>query len=159
MAVNRPNTMNSTTIHLDLYEYANVDNLMDYIATVALTAWTLGFLWFITSSRNNQIPDPPFYRRSEATSNQEEEVQQSPASWKPVGIYSLNKPQTLTKKEREALDAAGGGNASYLFEKTHASGKKSWRYGIGETWFYPTETAVRRRGLDLFGNHTDNLVD
>lgn len=161
LAVTWANTMNSTTIHLDMYEYANIDNFMDYIATAALTVWTLGFLWFITSPRNNQIPPPPFYRRGapvvEATSDEEEEQQQS--TWKPIGIYNLNKPQTLTKKEREALDAVGGGNASYLFEKTHASGKKSWRYGIGETWFYPTETAVRRRGLDLFGNHTNNLVD
>jgi hypothetical protein len=66
-------------------------------------------------------------------------------------------PQTLSKKERSAIDAAGGGNAAYLYEKTHASGKKSWRYAIGNNWFYPTETAVRRRGLDMFGNHMADI--
>jgi hypothetical protein len=133
----------------------------DMLAVALLTAWTLGFLWFITHAKNGgQIPPPPFYRRgdpiNEAASSDEEEPATTD-NWNPIGIYHLNMPQTLSKKERSAIDAAGGGNAAYLYEKTHASGKKSWRYAIGNNWFYPTETAVRRRGLDMFGNHMADI--
>ncbi len=139
-------------------------NLMDILATAALTAWTLGFLWFITSAKNNRIPNPPFYRSPvyavEETPDQEtpDEEEEEEDTWNRVGIYSLEKPQTLSKAERQAL-GAGGGKAALLYEKVHLSGNKSWRYQIGDTWFYPRESAVRRRGLDMFGNHTENLVD
>jgi hypothetical protein len=155
-------TMNST-IHLNMYEYPTADTMMDILATVALTAWTLSFLWFITSSKNNQIPAPPFYRRGtpveDTMINESEEEEEINTAWVPVGIYHLSRSQQLSKAEREALDAVGGGNAAHLYQKTHASGNKSWRYRIGDTWFYPRETAVRKRGLDLYGNHTENLVD
>ena len=156
--------MNSTIL-LDMYEYPTADTMMDIIATVALTAWTLGFLWFITNTNNNQIPAPPFYRRGnpvltvEDTAANESEEEEIKTAWVPIGIYHLNKPHQLSKAEREALDAVGGGNAAHLYQKIHASGNKSWRYRIGDTWFYPRETAVRKRGLDLYGNHTANLTD
>jgi hypothetical protein len=140
--------MNGTTIYLDMYEYATADNMMDYLATAALTMWTIGVLWFITKSNNNQIPPPPFY-----TAKEHEET-----NWHPVGIYHLNKQHQLSKAERQALEEVSG-TATHLYEKIHASGNKSWRYKIGDTWFYPRETMVKRRGLDMFGNHTKNLVD
>jgi hypothetical protein len=140
--------MNGTTIYLDMYEYANADTMMEYLATAALTLWTIGFLWIITKPNNNQIPPPPFY-----TANEEEET-----NWHRVGVYHLNKPHQLSKAERQAL-AEVGGTAASLYEKIHDSGNKSWRYRIGDTWFYPRETMVRRRGLDMFGNHTTHLVD
>jgi hypothetical protein len=150
--------MNSTTTFKfnDLYDERATNTMGpgDMFAVALLSAWTLGFLWLITHTRDGgQIPPPPFYRH-EAPAPTPTPV--STDNWTPIGIYHLNKPQTLTKKERDAIDTVGGGNATYLYEKKHASGKKSWRYSIGDTWFYPTETAVRRRGLDMFGSH---LVD
>lgn len=121
-------------------------DITDFMATVALFTWTFGFLLFITAKGNHD------HQFGQTNPDQKQEEPRT-TDWKHIGIYYLNKPQTLKKAEREAL-AAVGGNASYLYERTYKSGAKSWRYRIGDTWFYPTETSVRRRGLDLFGNDT-----
>ncbi len=149
---------NNTSLNFDLYESEPAMTPIDLLATAALTAWTLGFLWFITSAENNRIPNPPFYRPNKTETNTEEaEETFEEDSWNRVGIYSLEKPQTLSKAERQALTDVGGGKAVLLYEKVHPSGNKSWRYQIGDTWFYPRETAVRRRGLDMYGNHMADI--
>jgi hypothetical protein len=128
------------------YALDNYDNEMmvvtDFMATIALFTWTIGCLLCMTAT-DHQFGQPPPVP--------EPQPQQS-SNWDCSGIYHLNRPQTLTKAERAALDIVGG-NAAFLYERTHKSGAKSWRYAIGDTWFYPSERNVRRRGLDLFGNN------
>ncbi len=70
-----------------------------------------------------------------------------PNTWHAVGFYDLRRPQTLTKREREAAAEHNGTNA-VLYEKTYASGARAWRYSLdGYDWFYPTRTAVGHRGM------------
>jgi hypothetical protein len=146
--------MNSTTTFTfkDLYDERATSTMGPgvILAIALLSAQALRFLLLIKQFRDErQAP----HREAPAPTP----TPVSTNNWTPIGIYHLNKPQTLTKKERDAIDTVGGGNATYLYEKKHASGKKSWRYSIGDTWFYPTETAVRRRGLDMFGSHLTDL--
>jgi hypothetical protein len=136
-----------------MYEYPPVDTMVDILATVVLTVWTISILWLITGTQSNQIPAPPFY------SQDAQKDQDKTNNWTPIGIYHLNKPHQLSKAEREALDAVGGGTATHLYQKIHPSGNKSWRYQIGDAWFYPRETAVRKRGLNMFGNYSETLAD
>jgi hypothetical protein len=77
---------------------------------------------------------------------------QQPNTWTPVGFYDLRSPQTLTKKERAAAATHDGKNA-VLYEKVYASGARAWRYSLdGYDWFYPTRTAIARRGLTEDGD-------
>jgi hypothetical protein len=79
-------------------------------------------------------------------------VPRQPNAWTPVGFYDLRSPQTLTKKERAATATHDGKNA-LLYEKVYASGARSWRYSLdGYEWFYPTRTAIIRRGLTEDGD-------
>ncbi len=83
----------------------------------------------------------------------------APGSWYAVGLYDLRKPQSLTKVEREAASQHDGTNA-VLYEKTHPSGTHSWRYSLdGHTWYYPTRTAVIRRGRTDSGDLLMNTVE
>jgi hypothetical protein len=140
-------------------EYARATmNITDFMATIALMTWTIGFMIFMTAKGNHEHQfgqTAPTHTNNENEHEIQTEIQPLPPTngWKNIGIYHLNKPQTLSKAEREAL-ATVGGNAAFLYERTYKSGAKSWRYAIGDTWFYPTESAVKRRGLDLFGNDT-----
>jgi hypothetical protein len=78
-------------------------------------------------------------------------VPQQPNTWTSVGFYDLRSPQTLTKKERAA--AAHNGKNAVLYEKVYASGARAWRYSLdGYEWFYPTRTAIARRGLTSDGD-------
>jgi hypothetical protein len=78
----------------------------------------------------------------------------SPTSdhWQAVGLYDLRKPQTLTKVEREAAAQHDGTNA-ILYEREYPSGTRAWRYSLdGYEWFYPTRSAVIRRGRTSEGD-------
>lgn len=75
-----------------------------------------------------------------------------PNAWHAVGFYNLGSPQTLPKRERAAATQYDGKNA-VLYEKTYASGARAWRYSLNDhDWFYPTRTAVSRRGLTNTGD-------
>lgn len=148
--------MNTSTDSFSSENTRAVMDITDFMATVALFTWTIGCLMFMTAKGNH---DHQFGQSEPSHTNNENEHENQPLSvtngWENIGIYHLNKPQTLKKAEREAL-AIVGGNAAFLYERTYKSGSKSWRYAIGDAWFYPTESAVKRRGLDLFGNTLDD---
>jgi hypothetical protein len=75
-----------------------------------------------------------------------------PETWYTVGLYDLRKPQTLTKVEREAAAQHDGTNA-ILYERTYTSGARAWRYSLdGYDWYYPTRSAVIRRGRTSEGD-------
>lgn len=75
-----------------------------------------------------------------------------PETWYTVGLYDLRKPQTLTKMEREAATQHDGTSA-ILYEREYPSGARAWRYSLdGYEWFYPTRSAVLRRGRTSEGD-------
>lgn len=95
-----------------------------YSVSVIISAFV-----FCTRPKHN-IPAPP----------------PSTGHWYAVGLYDLRKPQMLPKAERNAATKYGGAYA-ILYERAYPSGAYAWRYTLDRvTWFYPTRSAVIRRG-------------
>ncbi len=107
----------------------NKRNLLVF-ATAILYVGSAVLSFLTICSRCRHAPSPP----------------PSPNTWNAVGYYDLRTPQTLTKLEREAA-AQHGAKTAILYEKIYASGAHAWRYSLnGHDWYYPTRTAVIRRG-------------
>ena len=93
------------------------------------------------------------------TTGQPKQQPPMPGFWYPVGLYDLRKPQSLTKVERNAAAQHDGTNA-VLYEKSYPSGTHAWRYSLdGHTWYYPTRTAVIRRGRTDSGDLILNPIE
>lgn len=116
----------------------------DIIAAYIILIWIVGIAVFTMTAGY-----PP---RPQAQVPPQSQIQPVTPDWNLVGVYNLHTPQTLTKAEREALDAVGGDSAVFLYERKYPTGNVAWRYHVGDTTFYPKERNVRRRGMDLWGN-------
>ncbi len=118
------------------------DFLMMYMAFFLASTLSVSLLFHACSNAQPKQQPPP-----------------NPGSWHAVGLYDLRKPQSLTKVERDAAANHDSTNA-VLYEKTHPSGTHSWRYSLdGYTWFYPTRTAVIRRGRTDNGDFLMNPAE